>query len=129
MPPAIILGPVAKTGALVGDLPIVEVLHLSRLEVEVDGHVRTGHDLVERVERRQARGVQLQAGQGVPVLDLKARESSGEPSLVELEDRMLDHLHVIVRMLALPVEKERLVQTGKELGMSPSHLVVRLEEA
>src|SRR5262245_24529842 len=118
VPLALGLRPIAEAGPLVRDLAVVEELHLSRLEVEIDGHVLAAHDPVERVERRQARGVQWDAGQCLSVLDLKAREASAEPAHVQLEDRMLDDLHVIMRVLALPVEEERLIETRKEIGMA-----------
>src|SRR5262249_62003374 len=102
--------PARQSGTLCGVLRCVEELLVPRIEVELDGHALPGHDPVERVERREAGGVQLYAGQRLSVLHLKAREPAGEPAPVELEDRMLDHLHVIWPVLALPVEEERLVE-------------------
>src|SRR5262249_45352038 len=65
VPLAIMLRPVPKAGPLVGDLPVVQELHLPGLEVEIDGHVRAAHDGVERIERRHALRVERHLGQRV----------------------------------------------------------------
>src|SRR5688572_15451431 len=110
VPLALGLRPVAEAGPLVGDPPVVQKLHLARLEVEVHRHVLAAHDRIERLERRLARVVERHPGQRLSVPHLKAREAAGEPTLVQLEDGMVDHHHIARGMLALPVEAERPIE-------------------
>src|SRR5262245_51404372 len=66
VPLAIMLRPVAEAGSLVGDLAVVQELHLPGLEVEVDGHVLSAHHGIERVERGNPGRVERSPGERLP---------------------------------------------------------------
>src|SRR5262245_14095860 len=118
------LGPITEARTLVGDLAIVEELHLPRLEVEVHAEIRAVHGAVELVEGGLALGIQGHAGQGLSIADLEARQPAVQPARLHLEDRAVRHHGVAGRVLALPVEVERLVESREHLGTVAPDLVV-----
>src|SRR5512146_656438 len=73
------LRPVAEARPLVSDLPVVDELHLPRLEIEVHAQLRPVHGAIQLVQRGLALRVEGHPGQRLAVPDLEAREPSAEP--------------------------------------------------
>src|SRR5215472_18760484 len=123
------LWPVAEAGPLVRDLPVVDELHLPRLEVEVHAEIFAIHGAVQLVQGGFALSVERYASQRLPVLHLEAREPPVQPTRVDLEDRVMRDHAVVGSVLALTIEVEGLVQAREDLGTSAPELVVRRDEA
>src|SRR5262249_492171 len=119
------LRPVAEARPLVRDLPVVDELHLPRLEVEVHAEIFAIPGAVPLAQRPSA----PPPARPPPALRLEAGEPAVQPARVDLEDRVMRDHDVIGGVLALASEVEGLVQAREDLGTSAPDLVVRRGEA
>src|SRR4029077_5800827 len=108
--PPLGLGPVAEARPLVRNLPVVDELHLARLEMEVHAELRPVHGAVQLVQRGLALRIEGHPGQRLAIADLEARQPTVQPVSLDLEDRMMGDHDVAGGMLALPIEVEGPVQ-------------------
>src|SRR5437867_3795554 len=126
---ALRLGPVAEARPLVRDLPVVDELHLARLEMEVHAELRPIHGAVQLVQRLLALRVERHPGQGLAIADLEARQPTVQPVRLDLEDRVMRDHAVAGSVLALPVGGDGLIQASEKLGPPVQDLVVRRGKA
>src|SRR5262249_47071616 len=115
-----------REGRAPGAEPLTDQnLDLPALEEELAIELGCLHDLIQRLQGRFALGVERHRGERMAVSHLIARQSSGQPLPVVLEQGMAQDLGIIGRVFALPVEEERLVEAPQQPRMARQHFVVR----
>ena len=122
MAPALGVGVINKRSAAVPQCAVVDELHLTRLEVEIDRQPVFFDDVEHRRNRSCPPGVDRLTPQRVAAVDLVHAEPRLQFSGV-LEHRRGKHRTFARVKFALPVEPERLVEALSRLPRAPAALV------